>query len=36
MDIINKLIQFKKPEEKEAILEEVRQMAIGVKRELDK
>ena len=36
MDIINKLIQYKKPEEKEVILEEVRQMAIGVKRELDK
>ncbi len=34
--IVNKLIQFKKPEEKEAVLEEVRQMVVGVKRELDK
>lgn len=34
--IVNKLIQFKKPDEKEAVLEEVRQMVVGVKRELDK
>lgn len=34
--IVDKLIQYKKPEEKEAVLEEVRQMVVGVKRELDK
>ena len=36
MDIIEKLIQYKKPEEKEVVREEVRQMVVGVKRELDK